>query len=219
MSTQTLFKNISNFCKSLEKEFGLIPPLRKEKLSALAQYFSGKFGNDEIPKAIVICTHNSRRSHLGQVWLAAGAEYYQLPKIQTFSGGTEATAFNSKALEALARVGFEICSADLNVTNPVYKISWSENMIPYQAFSKKYEDAPNPKEKFAAIMVCSEADADCPFVLGCDFRLSLPFDDPKDFDGTEMESQKYDERCRQIGREMLFVLKQVKNNNSEKNRS
>jgi len=210
VNTQKLFKNISNFCKNLEEEFDLISSTRKEKLLTLTQYFYDKFEKEETPKAIVICTHNSRRSHLGQVWLAAAAYYYQLPEIQTFSGGTEATAFNPKAVETLARVGFEITSADLDVSNPVYKIRWSEDMKPYQTFSKKYDEPPNPKEKFAAIMVCSEADEACPFVLGCDFRLSLPFNDPKDFDGTEVESQKYDERCRQIGREMLFVLSRVK---------
>ena len=210
MNTQTHFKEIITYCESLENEFDVIPFERKEKLLSLADYFSNKIKNGETPKAIVICTHNSRRSHLGQIWLAAGADYYQLPEIQTFSGGTEATAFNPKAVEALVRAGFEITSEDSARSNPTYKVSWMENMVPYPAFSKKYDDEPNPKEKFAAIMVCSEADEDCPYVPGTDFRLSLPYDDPKDFDGTELESQKYDERCRQIGREMLFVLKQVK---------
>ena len=210
METQTLFNKIATFCESLEGEFDLIPSARKEKLLSLSQYFSDKFENEETPKAIVICTHNSRRSHLGQVWLAIGAAHYQLPEIETFSGGTEGTAFNPRAVQALARVGFEITSEDLTISNPRYNIFWADGMKPYQAFSKKYDDAPNPKEKFAAIMVCSEADEACPFVVGTDFRLSLPFEDPKDFDGTDLELQKYDERCRQIGREMLFVLRQVK---------
>ncbi|MBI1226927.1 MAG: hypothetical protein GC192_16975 [Bacteroidetes bacterium] len=159
---------------------------------------------------VVICTHNSRRSHIGQIWLAVGAEYYQLPEIQTFSGGTEATAFNIRAVRAFQRVGFDISTDKEETENPIYQISWKVGMKPYQAFSKKYEDEPNPKEKFAAVMVCSEADEGCPFVFGCDFRLSLPFDDPKEFDETELETAKYDERVRQIGREMLFVTSQVK---------
>ncbi len=216
MTPQTLFKSISGYCKSLEKEFDLIPPERKEKLLTFAQYFFDKLAGHEIPKVIVICTHNSRRSHLGQIWLAVGADYYQLPEIQTYSGGTEGTAFNPRAVDALVRAGFEITSDDANHSNPVYNIRWQENRKPYLAFSKKYDDNPNPKEKFAAIMVCSEADEACPFVAGTDFRLSLPFEDPKAFDVTELESQKYDERCRQIGREMLFVLSQVKNHLPEK---
>lgn len=58
-------------------------------------------------------------------------------------------------------------------------------------------------------MVCSSADKGCPIVFGCDFRLSLPYDDPKDFDDTDLEEEKYDERVRQIGREFLFSLSQV----------
>lgn len=210
MEPQTLFNKIATYCKSLEGEFDLIPSARKEKLLSLSQYFSNKFENEETPKAIVICTHNSRRSHLGQVWLAVGAAHYQLPEIETYSGGTEGTAFNPRAVEALARVGFEITSENLAISNPRYNILWADDMKPYQAFSKKYDDGPNPQEKFAAIMVCSEADEACPFVGGTDFRLSLPFEDPKDFDGTDLERQKYNERCRQIGREMMFVLSQIK---------
>jgi arsenate reductase (thioredoxin) len=206
IKNQILKKEIADYCKSLEQEFQSIPENRKEKLIALSNYISKKIRENETPKIVVICTHNSRRSHIGQLWLAVAADYYQLPKIQTFSGGTEATAFNIRAVKALQRIGFQISNKEENTENPVYEIKWTDAMNPYLAFSKKYEESPNPKEKFAAVMVCSQADEGCPFVLGCDFRLSLPFDDPKDFDGTELEEIKYDERIRQIGREMLFVL-------------
>ncbi|RMF04107.1 MAG: hypothetical protein D6772_01105 [Bacteroidetes bacterium] len=159
---------------------------------------------------VVICTHNSRRSHMAQLWLAVAADYYRSPEIQTFSGGTEATAFNIRAVDAFRRLGFDITVKEES-ENPIYHISWKPGMKPYPAFSKKYDDYPNPKEQFAALMVCSQADEGCPVVTGCDFRLSLPFDDPKDFDGTDLETEKYDERLRQIGREMLFVLSTVTN--------
>ncbi|HMQ49179.1 MAG TPA: protein-tyrosine-phosphatase [Saprospiraceae bacterium] len=205
----TLNGEIERFCKELEGEFGIIPKERKDKLSLLSNYISNKIKEGQTPKIVVICTHNSRRSHIGQIWLAVGAEYYQIPEIQTFSGGTETTAFNIRAVKAFQRIGFNISAREEESENPIYQISWKDGMKPYQAFSKKYEDEPNPKEKFAAVMVCSEADEGCPFVLGCDFRLSLPFDDPKEFDGTELETAKYDERIRQIGREMLFVISRV----------
>jgi len=205
----TLNGEIEKFCKELESDSEIIPNERKEKLSTLSNYISNKIKEGQTPKIVVICTHNSRRSHIGQIWLAVGANYFQLPEIQTFSGGTEATAFNIRAVKAFQRIGFDI-SAKEETKNPIYQISWKKGMKPYQAFSKKYEEEPNPKEKFAAVMVCSEADEGCPFVFGCDFRLSLPFEDPKKFDETELETEKYDERVRQIGREMLFVIGQVK---------
>ncbi|MBT8220031.1 MAG: hypothetical protein KJP00_09405 [Bacteroidia bacterium] len=160
----------------------------------------------------VICTHNSRRSHIGQIWLATGADYYKLPEIQTFSGGTEATAFNPRAVQAMQRLGFEISTSDPEVENPRYHIRWKKDMAPYPAFSKKYEDPPNPTSAFAAIMVCSQADEGCPVVLGSDFRLSLPYDDPKNFDDTNLEKEKYDERAKQIGTEILFALSQIRLN-------
>lgn len=207
--TLPINKEIEQFCKELEGEFDLIPEARKETLSQLSDYISNKISEGETPKMTVICTHNSRRSHIGQIWLSVMSEYFQIKAIETFSGGTEATAFNIRAVKALQRIGFEIRAKE-EAANPVYQISWREAMKPYQAFSKKYESEPNPKENFAAIMVCSEADEGCPLVLGCDFRLSLPYDDPKEFDDTELESSKYDERARQIGREIMFAISRVK---------
>ena len=205
-----LLAAISNYCQSLEKQFDQIPTFRKKELLRLGNYLVEKYTQDEIPQLIVICTHNSRRSHLGQIWLSVGADYYNLPEIKTFSGGTEATAFNPRAVAAIQKVGFSIHIEKEDVSNPLYHITWSKNQIPYPAFSKRYNEPLNPTKEFGAIMVCTSADEGCPIVAGCDFRIALPFDDPKAFDDTDLEIQKYDERCEQIGREMLFVLKNVK---------
>ena len=204
-----LFSEINCFCNELVVEFNLISEVRKEQLTTLSNYISQKIEEKEVPKLIVICTHNSRRSHLGQIWLSVGADYYGLPEIKTYSGGTEATAFNIRAVKALQRMGFSITASDENAENPIYKITWRNDMLPYSAFSKKYNSDPNPQDKFGAIMVCTEADKGCPIISGCDFRLALPFEDPKAYDGTSLEEVKYSERAQQIGREMLFVISQV----------
>ena len=196
-------------CEQFEAEFELIPAERKQQLNELRDYVASKVASGETPKLIVICTHNSRRSHLGQLWLAVGADYYGLLAMETFSGGTEATAFNIRAVNALQQIGFQIATQDETATNPIYEIVWKEGMEPYHAFSKKYDDAPNPQAEFAAIMVCTSADEGCPIVAGSDFRLSLPYEDPKNFDDTELEAAKYDERARQIGREILFAFSQI----------
>ena len=207
----TLIAKIANICAELEKEFSLIPAKRKRQLYSLGEYLTHKFQQQKIPQLIVICTHNSRRSHLGQIWLAVGAAYYSLPQMDTFSGGTEATAFNPRAVAALQKIGFEIDSLENKTpSNPIYEVNWLEDETTYQAFSKKYEDAPNPTRDFAAIMVCTSADEGCPVVAGADFRIALPYEDPKAYDDTPLESEKYMERCRQIGREMLYVLSQVR---------
>ena len=203
-----MFKSIAQYCQTLETEFDQISSDRKNQLLKLSQYFSGQYLLQKTPKAIVICTHNSRRSHLGQLWLAVGADYFGL-KLETFSGGTEATAFNPRAVAALQKVGFSIHPDDENSQNPNYQIHWNEIMQTYVAFSKVYNETPNPSTDFAAIMVCTEADTACPIINGMDLRLALPFEDPKAFDDTELEAIKYDERCRQIAREMFFVLSKV----------
>ncbi|MFK7936992.1 MAG: hypothetical protein AB8G22_25985, partial [Saprospiraceae bacterium] len=142
------------------------------------------------------------------------ADFLQIADIQTFSGGTEATALNPRVVTALKKVGFEVTTKTPAASNPHYEIIWSEAQRPAIAFSKKYAAAPNPTNEFAAIMVCNEADAGCPIVEGADFRLAVPFNDPKAFDDTEVEAEKYLERCRDIGREMMFVMQQVQQKGS-----
>lgn len=207
-----LLNKISVFCQTRTQEFNLISEERKAVLRNLSTYIAKKYAAKETPKMTVICTHNSRRSHLGQLWLSVGAAYYNLPKVETFSGGTEATAFNIRAVNAMRKIGFDISANNADAVNPDYQIKWSAEMNAYHAFSKKYETAPNPSQDFAAIMVCTSADEGCPIVAGCDFRLSLPFDDPKAFDDTDLEAAKYTERAEQIAREMLFVMQEVKSN-------
>lgn len=206
---QTMLTDINKFCQGLEQEFDLILANRKEQLLLLKDYIVQKIEKQQIPKIIVICTHNSRRSHIGQLCLSLARDYYQLPALEAFSGGTEATAFNIRAVQAFQSIGFDISTQHENAENPIYDIKWRADMQPYLAFSKRYAAPPNPTEQFAAIMVCSQADEGCPIVLGCDFRLSLPYKDPKDFDDTEVEQKMYDEKIREIGREMFFVLSQI----------
>ena len=209
VDSMNLNKKLVNLCRSLEQEFKDIPALRLEKLSLFQKYLIKKIEGEGDIQLIVICTHNSRRSHIGQLSLALAAEYYQIPNVNTFSGGTEATAFNSRAVKAMEVLGFEISTEDEKTENPLYQVRWNNDMEYYAAFSKKYDHEINPNESFGAIMVCNSADEACPVVLGADFRLSLPYEDPKAFDDSELESVKYLERGKQIARDMLFVMSGV----------
>ncbi len=204
-----MLEGLYKVCTELIGEFESIDLNRRAQLEKLSAYLSDRYRHGITPKLIVICTHNSRRSHMGQLWLAAAAEYYQLPEIGTYSGGTEATAFNQRAVKAIQKIGFSVSLEDGSVDNPVYQIAWKKDKEPYPAFSKKYDASSNPLEKFGAIMVCTEADHGCPMVQGCDFRLALPFEDPKAYDDTDLADQMYLERAKQIGKEMLFVMSQV----------
>ncbi|MFT6320334.1 MAG: hypothetical protein ACJAT4_001257 [Granulosicoccus sp.] len=209
MMSPNLFVPLENYCQNFESEFHFISENRKKQLEELAQYISQKQKNNQPTRLNVICTHNSRRSHIGQLWLAAAALFYKKNNIHTFSGGTEATAFNHRSVAALRRAGFEIVTADSTVENPIYFSTFGFSQPPLKMFSKKYDHAENPQKEFAAIMVCSDADEGCPVILGAENRFALTFDDPKHFDDTDLESEKYDERVRQIGREMFYVMSKV----------
>jgi arsenate reductase len=177
-------------------------------LNQLTEFVKQKHEARQVVNLNFICTHNSRRSHLGQLWAQAAAWYYGIENVKSFSGGTEATAFNPRAVKAMQEAGFAIV-VQKDGDNPLYEVRYAEAASSITVFSKKYDDAFNPSKDFAAVMTCSHADENCPLILGAAARISLNYDDPKDFDGTALESEKYRERVRQIGREVLFAFSRV----------
>lgn len=193
----------------LTKEFNQIPADRKEILNQLVSFVESKVKAGQKVYLNFICTHNSRRSHLSQIWAQTAAHYYNIPNVFCFSGGTEATAFNPRAVKALQQEGFSI-AIKKEGDNPTYEVHFAESANPVIAFSKKYDDPFNHNKDFAAVMTCSHADENCPLVLGATTRIALTYDDPKNFDGTPQEAAKYIERVNEIGREILFAFSQVK---------
>jgi hypothetical protein len=105
--------------------------------------------------------------------------------------------------------GFRIVKTSEGV-NPLYEVTFAEGADPVKAFSKTYDDAFNPQTNFAAVMTCSHADTNCPLVAGASARIALTYNDPKDFDGTPQETKMYEERVREIGRELLYAFSLVK---------
>ncbi len=190
----------------LENSLDSIPNERRKLLLQFAEYISNKLKVGEKVNLTFICTHNSRRSHISQIWAQTAAEHYKIPNITCFSGGTEATAFNPRAVKAMETAGFKIEKKEES-DNPIYLVYYSDEKDPVKCFSKVYSDKFNPQKNFAAIMTCSDADENCPVVFGADARFPIRYDDPKIFDGTELEETKYFERVEQIGAEMLFAFK------------
>lgn len=181
---------------------------RQAILQPLAQYIATKTQAQQPINLTFICTHNSRRSHLGQVWAQVAATYFGIKNVSSFSGGTEATACNYRTIAAFERAGLKIIKTTEN-QNPVYEIRFDESVPPILAFSKVYDQAPNPSRSFAAIMTCDHAEANCPFIPGAEKRLPIMYIDPKVADDTPDEAATYDARCRQIATEMKWVFQQV----------
>lgn len=202
-----MYQKLKTYIKELESGFDSIPPERKKELREVADYVRSRNDSDETAKLNFICTHNSRRSHLAQIWTATAVNYYGIQNIETYSGGTEATAFNPRAVAAIERAGFKVKSPAGK--NPKYRVSFDEDSEPMVCFSKKFDDNLNPDKNFAAIMTCSDADENCPFVPGAEFRKPITYRDPKEADGMDKEKETYDERCLQIATEMFYMISQV----------
>lgn len=184
-----------------------IPSERKESLDLIAAFVKERKAAGATADLTFICTHNSRRSHLSQLWAATAAWSFGQDHVRTYSGGTEATAFNPRAVAAVERAGFQVLKPDGK--NPVYEVSFAKDHAAEHCWSKQYDDAANPQKDFCAVMTCSEADKNCPIVFGALDRISLPYNDPKEADGTPEEAARYDERCLQIAAELWYVMQQA----------
>jgi protein-tyrosine-phosphatase len=204
-----IYQQIKDYCRELEGEFGLISQDRKEILAKLAHGIRSSLDQHGRADLIYICTHNSRRSHFGQVWAHVGAAWYGVNGISSFSGGTEETAFHPNAIEALRRVGFQISKTD-EVANPMYEVRFDDEDQPALCFSKRYDHEANPQSDFIAVMTCGEADENCPFIPGALYRIATTYLDPKAGDNGPEPGKLYDERCRQIGRETFYMLSLLK---------
>jgi arsenate reductase (thioredoxin) len=116
-----MYPKIKFYLDELKNQFDSIPNERKEILTTIANYIGSKKELGRPINLVYICTHNSRRSHFGQVWAKAAADYYGIQHVNTFSGGTEATAFSRNAIDTLQRAGFEIKQMS-DSENPVYHV-------------------------------------------------------------------------------------------------
>ncbi|MFS4482439.1 low molecular weight phosphatase family protein [Hyunsoonleella sp. 2307UL5-6] len=201
-----VYNDIANIIKSLD--VSLVSETRQNTLQPLIEYIKDKIASKTSIRLNFICTHNSRRSHLSQIWAQTMAAYFNIGNVSCYSGGTEATAMFPKVEETLRNQGFQnqkLSEGD----NPVYSVKFSDNQPSIIAFSKEFSASFNPSSDFAAIMTCSSADEACPMVLGCDARIAVTYEDPKKSDGTPQQTETYINRSLQIATEMKFVFSKL----------
>lgn len=201
-----LFNKIAKLISTFSVE--TISEERKKILQPLVDFIQKKVANKEEIRINFICTHNSRRSLMAQIWAQTLAFHFNLKNIYCYSGGTEATAVFSEVIETMQSSGFEV-EAISKGKNPVYSIKYAANEPPIIGFSKEFDIDFNPRSSFAAVMTCSHAEENCPFIAGAEKRVPIPYDDPKLFDNSPQKAEKYSERSRQIATELLYVFAQI----------
>ncbi|WP_282179713.1 low molecular weight phosphatase family protein [Maribacter stanieri] len=202
----TLLPKINELIQELKPDN--ISAERKKTLQPLIDLIQDKTANHQEIRLNFICTHNSRRSHLSQVWAQTMASFFNIKNVFCYSGGTEATAMFPMVSETLQNQGFQIQKLS-DTSNPIYAIKYAENEHPVIGFSKSFENSFNPASHFTAIMTCSQADGGCPFIAGAEKRVPITFEDPKAFDNTPQQAEKYAERSIQIATELFYIFSQI----------
>jgi len=206
-NSNTLFPELNKIVSLFD--FENIIADRKNTLQPLIDFIQSKVNENLEIRLNFICTHNSRRSHLSQVWAQTASYYFDVKNVFCYSGGTEATALFPKVAETLKKSGFHI-EVLSEGKNPVYAIKFAATESPVIGFSKAYDHVFNPEDDFAAIMTCSQADEGCPFITGAEKRIPVTFEDPKVFDNTPLQTEKYEERSLQIATEIFYVFSKIK---------
>ncbi len=207
-SNASLLPPLRSYVDEVANNLDAVPAERRVVLDKISEAITARLGQGAEAKLTFICTHNSRRSHMSQIWAQTAAYYYGLNKVSAFSGGTQATACNCRTITAMRRAGFAIEDATAG-DNPLYLVTYAANRPPIRAYSKLYHADANPKRDFIALMTCSSADQSCPEVKGAIARYAIHYADPRLCDDTPTETTAYNERCREIAREMFYIMSRV----------
>ena len=222
-SRKRLLPPVKAHADSLTASFDMIDPPHRPAGEALADWIAKNYQPGRPLDVIVVCTGNSRRSILGSTMGNVAAAYYGMPEVRFHSGGTAPSAFNARTARTLREIGIEVeptsgegARGEPETANPIYRVRWGSPSdsggppLGTTEFSKRYDDPANPQKGFAALMVCGEADTGCPFVKGSVLRVSMPYLDPKIYDGGSLETEKYAERRDDMGRLMLSTMMQAR---------
>src|SRR5688500_18080822 len=133
-SDPTLLPPLRSYAHKIAGSLDAIPEERKVVLGEIATSISAQLDNGSDANVTFICTHNSRRSHMSQIWAQTAACYYGLDRVNAYSGGTEVTACNCRTITAMRRAGFDIEDATAG-DNPLYLVRYAEGRPPIRAYS------------------------------------------------------------------------------------
>ncbi|WP_199223416.1 hypothetical protein [Brumimicrobium oceani] len=79
-----LFEKLEYFTTQIDTT--IIDEEREKTLQPLIEFIQEKVDKNDEVKLNFICTHNSRRSHLAQIWAQTAAHYFSVPNVLCYSG-------------------------------------------------------------------------------------------------------------------------------------
>ena len=207
-SSPNFLSTLDATIETVRKASYQLPDDRQSVLDDAAKNIAAVLEDHGEVELACICTHNSRRSHLTQIWATVAAADAGVRGVRCVSGGTESTACNPRIVATLRRAGFAVAAEDVTLDNPRYWLQYASDQPSLRLYSKRFDDATS-SDHFVALMCCSDADERCPVIPGAAARVPLHYVDPKMADGTEVESATYDESRDRIAAEMFYLMRAV----------
>jgi hypothetical protein len=191
---------LDKYCKTVIKEFRVIPAERKLVLDGMAQQLAKK-------KYIVFtCKTNSRRTLILQVWAQTSFYYYGVYGRYAFSIGDTVTNVYPGVIDVLKESGF-FCTNQKNAEPSQYVISINKE-FPINMLSSKNEVGTIDTNKGVVVNICFNEEE--PSIIAGNGHVNLPYKSPTAFEKTKREKQKYRVLNHQIALEMLYLAERTK---------
>lgn len=211
--TKPFNAGLTTYCRSLQDEFVHVPDSTAMKLEEAGTYIINRLNTGKEASISFVCEHNSRKSHLGQIWTQMATQYYGIDNVKCYSGGTTPTYVNQRIIKVLENTGFQISEKGFAGKGPIYYLSYNKPSQGFEIFSKRYDHAMNPDTNYIAITLCYNPEECCPISGGADEQLTIPYEDLQPYDNTPLETKMYDEQCRSIARDMFYMMDFVNSKN------
>jgi hypothetical protein len=208
-SFNKLYPILNEYVRDFPKEFRKIPEERRFRLNEMVYFLEGQYQNNAPWQITFISTNESTVGQMAKAWSKAAAYYFGFKNFEPYSGGIKPGEISVRTIVALEKAGFIVYKSHINEVD-VYRIKYSFNLEPVIAFPKKINHTKNPGNNFMAVILDGNADLNINNVRGTYDRLFLEYEDPKGYEGSDLENQKFNESCRQVAVEMFYVFSQLK---------
>ena len=167
---------------------------RKKRLDNIASVINENLNKTR--SIVFLCTHNSRRSQICEVWGKVFAEIYR-KKININSAGAFKTVVHSQVYESIVKCGL--------IVNNKKEIFFDKKKF---KLNSKTTDSITMKN-FIAVMTCSDAEKSCPHDPKSIRNIKMFFNDPRIYDETDKMSREYLKTTTYIAEELNYIFKNI----------